>query len=75
MRCGVQNFVATSFNLVSTLVVGAGTSLIWESGNLFNPDSIYLANCSLFIFKILIIISVLPVLQDCCENQYVLEMC
>lgn len=69
MNCGVQNFVAETFNLVSTLVVEAGTSLAFESGNPFNPISVYVANCSLSICKILIIISVLYVAQDCCENQ------
>lgn len=66
MNCDVQNFVVESFNLVSILVVKAGTSLVWESGNPFNPGSVYTANCSLFIFKIF---SVLPVPQDCPENQ------
>lgn len=40
MNCGVQNFVAETFNLVSILVAEAGPSLAWEPGNPFNPLSV-----------------------------------
>lgn len=73
MSSGVQN-VTESFDLVSTLVVGAETSLAWESGNPFNPGSTY----SLFVEEMLITISALPVLQECSENQMsycILEVC
>lgn len=46
MNYGVQNFVADTLNLVSTLVIKAGTSLVCESGNSFNPISVYVADCS-----------------------------
>ena len=51
MSCGLENSVIVFFNLVPTLVAGAKPSLFWESGNLFNPGSISLANYTLFIKK------------------------
>ena len=67
MSCGLENSVIIFFNLVPTLVAGARPSLFWESGNLFNPGSISLANYTLFIKKkkMLRTTPVLPVPQGC----------